>query len=101
MTVNPYLSFSKGRYKIDILNVIPGRHENQLKTKDQTGNWLDESWIVPLAANCVVQLIADIWQYHSENVTKIDNSPAVWEQDLGLLCCETDMKNSSFPGRVS
>ena len=51
-------------------------------------------------ADCVVQLTADRWQYHSENLTKIDYSPALCNRDLGLLRCETDMDSSSLPGRV-
>jgi hypothetical protein len=62
---------------------------------------MDENWIVPLAAVCVVQLTADRWEYHSQKVTKIDYFPAVRNRDLGLLRCGTDMDSISIPGRVS
>jgi len=54
-----------------------------------------------LAADYVVQLTADRWEYRSKNVTKIDYSTAVRNRDLGLLRCGTDMDNISLPGRVS
>jgi len=55
----------------------------------------------PCRADCVVQLTANRWKYHSENFTEIVYSPALWNRDLGLLRFVTDMDSSSLPGRVS
>ena len=55
----------------------------------------------PCRVDCVVQLTANRWMYHSEHLTEIDYSPALWNRDFGLLRCVTDMDSISLPGRVS
>jgi hypothetical protein len=55
----------------------------------------------PCRADCVVQLTANRWKYHSVHFTEIDYSLALWNRDIGLLRCVTDMDSSSFLGRVS
>ena len=94
MTVNLRLSISRGGNTKTMsfmwfLLVGPGRYTIRVN---------DEG---PCRADCLIQLTANRWKYHSEHFTEIDYSRALWNRDLGLLRCVTDMDNSSLPGRVS
>jgi hypothetical protein len=83
-----------------VLRVDPGRYTERAND-EQPNRQLYENWIVPLAADCVVPLTAERWEYLPIYVTKIDYSVAVRNRDLGLLRCGIDMDSSSLPGRVS